>query len=796
MDATDQTGAALPGSGELANAFVQDFSIPADVNELSLSAAYEEAVLRTSSDGLDLSSYLEKRLTRCRPAKWHGFIPSMNWKRIWTLNIDDVLEQSYQLSHERRQRHISVDWTSPHDDAPPTDVQIVHLHGRAWGGTRLVFSIPEYLQATSELHTWHRIFGDHFQDQPFIIVGARLADEFDLASILRRGSSSWKSRGQPSYVILRSIRPVQYQQFQRANLIPIEMPAAGFFQGLHAAVAVAERKMAAFVPGRPSSGAIDNRARTFLNQFGWLSVDQAPKENNRDFYSGFDPEWQDILKDNDAIFEAVPEVVGSITVGLNDPGAVQQLELLHGPWGTGKSTALLRIAREIVKLGLDAYLFRAETRPDVEAVLWWLTGSPKTLLLFDGIADHADDVSELLDRAKRASVRVMIVGTEREKRIRQIMNSTAPEFLRYQGKRQMRTMSKGDINVLLKKLADKSRLGRLTRRRIDQQQLHFARDAKGQLFVGMSRLESGSGFMQRFSREVRGEQLDGQAKALLGLTGLTHHFGYPLPVSIASAATGLSTPVILDRIVSGDLQELMLLKPQGLQLRHRHLASMLVREILPMSEKYRLSMQLAQNIAPHADLVAVEQRSLPHKITKNLLDHNSVRIWAGRRAPEWYGSLEELFGWNARFWEQRALALVRMDDLPQARSFAEKAVKIHKDIFTMTTLGNIALRQVVASLEAGEKAIIDDYWEAVSLLREARDNRQTADDHSFSVFFNQSIRIADLLLKTDGIPDDMVGEVNDWFAEARRNPTFDYPENRKRLQRFQTEWWRLLTQRT
>jgi hypothetical protein len=788
MDAQAADGTFLPSANGLKEELIKAFRIPADSSEVSLSTIYEEADFFRTDDGENLTSYLERRFSKCVPARWHRILPTMNWNRIWTLNIDDVLEQTYSTVLDRRQRPVSISWSDPHRDNAPEELQILHLHGKVWGNSPLVFSIVEYLQATSARHAWHRIFGDHFQDQPFLVVGARLMDEYDLAPVIRRGSASGQSRGQPSYVVLKSISELQRQQFRRANLIPIEMGAGTFFEGLSQAVAAAERRVASHIPGRTQSKNVDTRARIFLNQFQWLSLD-APKQTESNFYGGADPTWTDILNQNDATFEVVQTVVQS----LNEKTTKQQLELLHGPFGTGKTTALLRIGRELIRKGLDVYLFRSENRPDVEAILWWLNGSPNTLLLFDGLADHAEDLAEVLARGAKTNTTVRILGTERERRIRTILNNIAPEFLQYEGRRKMRVLSPTDIESLLTKLRSRTRLGRITRRSREEQFAHFANGANRQLFVGMSRLESGPGFMHRFRAEVTSGALQLPHKAAVALSAITYYFGYPLPVSIASAAVGLPTPALLDAITTGALQELVVVKPNGLQLRHRHFASMMVEEILSVEEKYEFSQLLAKNLAPHVDFAAIERRSLGHKIVKNLFDHRNVRIWAGGRAGRWYAELEELYGWNARFWEQRALLLVRRGNLAEARSYAEKAVSIHKDVFTLTTLGNVALRQMVASLENGEPALIEDYWAAVDLLREARNDRQTADDHSFSVFFAQSIKVASLLAQRDKLPDDMVTEINDWFSETRRNPTFDYKENAKRLTAFRSRWLQIFT---
>jgi len=49
---------------------------------------------------------------------------------------------------------------------------VVHLHGYATldeASPDLIFSILEYVQATSTRYAWHRVLGDMFLQRPFIV---------------------------------------------------------------------------------------------------------------------------------------------------------------------------------------------------------------------------------------------------------------------------------------------------------------------------------------------------------------------------------------------------------------------------------------------------------------------------------------------------------------------------------------------------------------------------------------------------------------------------------------------------
>jgi hypothetical protein len=159
-----------------------------------------------------------------------------------------VVEQAYTEAKSPVQTLRTLDWTDLYREPNrgEDELQIIHLHGFALyiikNRTKLVFSMLEYLQATSALHAWHRIFGDEFLQRPFIIIGARLTDEFDLADVIRRGNNSASYVGRPSLIILKEIPDFQKKQFRKWGLIPIETSADSFLNSLKDEVKAREKK--------------------------------------------------------------------------------------------------------------------------------------------------------------------------------------------------------------------------------------------------------------------------------------------------------------------------------------------------------------------------------------------------------------------------------------------------------------------------------------------------------------------------------------------------------------------------
>jgi len=265
-----------------------------------------------------------------------------------------------------------------------------------------------------------------FLQRPFIIVGARLADEFDLAEFLRRGSSAKQLMGRPAVIVLRQISELNKRQFRKWGLVPVEAEAEQFFSLLKAEIQAVEASIAGLLPG-PTTTQLVPQAITFLKQFAWLRADDKPiVPPGHDFYLGHDPLWSDILADNDAYFQGPSRCAEHVPEGETLP-ARQEVHCLWGGPGSGKTTALLRIARILIGGGADAFLFRGEERLDRAAAMWWLQRSPRSVLLFDGLGDVAEELGRLTADCAAAKVPISVVSTERRRRIPELYENFPPD---------------------------------------------------------------------------------------------------------------------------------------------------------------------------------------------------------------------------------------------------------------------------------------------------------------------------------------------------------------------------------
>lgn len=788
----------IPNAKDLTDQIVSDFSIATGGYDLELKAAYEHIEGMTDRLGRSRDEYFAAKFTGCIPS-WQSLIADFRWNKIWSLNIDDVIELAYSQKKVTKQHIKTIDWTDYYSetDRAKNELQLVHLHGYApylqASRSKLVFSILEYLQATSKAHAWHRIFGDEFLQRPFIVVGAKLTDEYDLADVIRRGNNARNLTGRPSVILLKEIPPFMKGNFKKWGLLPVEGTAESFFKELKPHVEESEKSLIGI------STPVNKDALIFLNQFRWLRADDSSLGNkNRDFYLGDDPEWSDIQQNKDAVFDVALRITQNIGEIERLTTAVQRVYCISGPPGSGKTASAMRIAREITKIGYDVFWFKGETRPKLDGIKWCFNTFKKVAIFMDGLADFANDIGRLLVEAADNNLKVLLVGTERIQRMQLIYQSIGAEFLVTNGF-STAVLTDDDIKRLLEKLEESKRLGKITRYSPQEKIKYFRSYAKRQLLVGMSELEGGKGFPVRIRNEHDGIVRD-EFKKVYELSCVTYSIGYSLPIAIASTACGVSAMELTDSInVGGELSGVMRIDGIGLKPRHRVIASLLIDKVLNNQVRYELTLLLAKTLSPYITTRTISERTIPYRIVRHLMDEQLIHEWVGAiRSRDWYEALVPMYNWNARFWEQRALLEARLGHFPRARSYAEEALRIQRHSFTLNTLGSILTKMATEYLNPQSREGYEVFWEGVKALRGARDYREDDSIHSYTTFFSRVIAFAKQAYVSQNqiIAEDLRKEFNAWMSVAKHTTLFSHPESKKQLDSYLSAMLELIAVQT
>ena len=772
----------LPSGPMLRDRLVSDFSIPTEGQTIALPRAYAAA---RRNDPERLEQYIRSQFTHCKP-DWQNILSNFDWHRIWTLNIDDIVENVY------RSRNISFDqfnWTSKFRDGSKSERQIIHLHGFAKDSSdsdpedsELVFSIQEYAATLKDTRAWHTVFTDEFSERPFIVLGASLVEEFDLQHALSSSAAS-TTRGFPSIIVLKEVTSLERDELMELGLIVVETEAKSFMTDLQIEVQNFRKQLAGLY-----GQFFDPKVARFLQQFIDLRQYQPNRDaRTRNFYAGYEPQWRNILDEDDALLETTENSLSTIRSIASQEKYAQSIHVLSGASGTGKSTGLLRVASQFIADGRPTFQFRGEEDLDVDATIQWLERMQETVLIFDGCADFADSIGDLAEACESSSIRLLAVGAERTRRQRIIEQKIANRFLHLSPVYEYRLLSDKDIDSLVDKLSLRRRLGRITRRNRPHQLNYFRSFASRRLFEGMANLEGGRGFQARIRENYRLVS-DESVKRLYAACSVAYELGYPVPLGISSKIAGLTSTQLEASLVS-DEQEIMLIDRNGVRPPHRITAGMIVESALSRDERFNAMRSLMLALAPHIDITAIVNLTRPYRLLRRLMDQESImRLVGSDLGRILYEVIQDAYDWNGRYWDQRALFESELGNHAQARSYAEHSLKTHHHPFALNTLGTVLGRMAV------QDGDIEVLREAIRNLEYARDHRRwDASEHPYVTFFSTMVRFGQEW-GLAAIPTQLRSAFTEWVNQASRSIVFSNASTQQQLRTFQRDWLSLAVQ--
>lgn len=723
-----------------------------------------------------LADFLKARFLKCS-VPWQREILKFPWKRIWTLNIDDVLQRAYKIDDKRTLRSSSWDDPLQVRMLAGEELQVIYLHGRASQiektPARVIFSLKDYAARQEVAPGWHSEFRSEFIRKPFIVCGARLRDEFDLATVLEIGNRSRERGGCPSFIVLLGFSPGEESRFRRQGLVPIAAAGDDFFKALFSDYS----KYLASQPGQTS--AFHAATAVMRSSFRLLLPNLARPRKMLDFYSSAEAQWHHIVDGLDAFLEGPKQAAR----WLQENSTNSRVVLIGGGPVCGKTSSALRIALELQKQGHETWLFRGEERFDEMSLLNYLSIKKSAVLIFDDCADFSNSFTELIKAANLQGIVLRIVATADSWRLRGVHADLLDAEVNVV---DLEPVSRKNFEGIFYSRKSKGRLGRCTGMKPEDAWADFRDHFNRRSLEWFESLEGALPYRQAISAVMAGAgSTAGISRNLMLTCAATHRFGFSLPFQFAAALSG---GVELEDVLQSPnpYSDLAYLDEHGLRLRSRSFAAY-VWELATQKEKYDISLYLAKNLSPLIVPKAISRRTYPYRILRELMDCDVVARDIPQSADRWYSDLLPLMSWNSRYWEQRALLAARREEDEMAYSFAKSAVEIQsRDAFPHTTLGTICMQ---ISVRRADEVGIDRFWEGV---RELDISRQLARDqgneweHPFVTFFSYALRVCRVHPSQF---DRIEGVWKDWMRAAEGTRLFRFDRHgQQQLEGFRRQW--------
>jgi hypothetical protein len=771
-------GHELKGAGDLAAELNSKFNLGLDdVESKNLSLVYAD-LESSEATKVSLNAFFRRKFTNCRPS-WQSLLHRFQWKRIWTLNIDDVIENSRVKNGEfQLEQYIWSDKLQPRPKNSKV-LQTVYLHGRASKLAEmpghLIFSLKEYASRQEAAPGWHAEFRTEWVKKPFIVCGARLQDEFDLITTFEHGSRSFVTGGAPSVIVLPHINEGQKKRFIRQGLLPVEARGEEFFAALYADLKKWQEEHAEENP-------IFTQARSEISsKFKRLSLSELPPKKSLDFYASAETQWSHIVQDLDAKLSGSRDAADFLS---KPEASTISISFFHGDSISGKSAAALRTGHLLMQKGYEVWLFRGEER-FTESRLIDYSRWRNAAFIFDDCADFASSLKETIELAeKEKGLKIALIITCDTHRLRAVR---ADIFGADRLEVRMNELSRSDFLAIFTKRDEKGRLGTQSNLSKNSAWREFKSQYDQKLLEWLESLENAYSYREAITKLVTDpESLPPHYIKLLFATSAVHRFGYSLPFELADNFTGRSdAEKAFDQEAA--ISQVGYADEKGLRLRSGAFSEFIWKQAGEF--KYDISLSLARLLSPLVTPQTIARRTLPYLILRALMDHKIVSKDLAGRGDEWFASLEKFCGWNARFWEQRALLASHNRNEPHAYSYAKKAVSIlEHDSFPHTTLGKICIK---IGISRQDRVGVERFWEGVEELKVSRDlavQNGLEWEHPYITFFTyalQAIKLPHFASERERLN----ASWSSWMKSANQSKALNFDdEGKTTLESLNTQW--------
>lgn len=508
IGASHKKGNKAPIGKELANLLVEKF-LEADLKDSSLAIVSELAI--SEFDLYTVQKFIADYFEDFEPSDFHLKIPLFNWKAIVTTNYDLIIEKTYSKVSEKQQTLVKFIKDERIDDKLKTvnDLQYIKLHGCITEINNpqlpLILTTDQYVTHKKNRERIFERVVDLARNHTFLFIGHSLEDS-DIREILLKLDNDLTYRMR-SYFIAPNIKPAIERMLQTKKITTLNLTLSSFLEEINQKIVFDEQdnnfennlqlnldkaliKRITDLQNRPSKTLIN-----FLN-FDVTIIDDNPNVetiNPEEFFKGSIYNISPIIQNLDVRRNIENGI--STEIFLNSEKSQQNLFSILGHAGSGKTVLLNRIAYEGYKsFNKICLLINKEVLINPEPIIELYSLLKERIFLFiDNAFNNELEIVHLIERAKKESVLITIITTERLN----IWNVECNRIKFYCTNFYiLKYLSESEISSLINLLEAHNSLGYLKNKPREVQQREFEEKAGRELLVALYEATQGKSFQE------------------------------------------------------------------------------------------------------------------------------------------------------------------------------------------------------------------------------------------------------------------------------------------------------------
>ncbi len=662
VDVENRLGSKIPIGHQLGQLFWEFLGYEGKYDSTPLADMYE-AVIGYGKKESEITAFIEANLMCDSVPDEYKSISSVCWYRVYTTNIDNVIEEVYKGGEQ------ILDIISyPNDELGERDqslgkVQLICLHGKfPCKPGEITFSVRQYARRTNAHDPLYDQFIRDYATHPTIFIGTQLNEPLfwqyiEARSDRPRGISEQR---QKSFLISPHISPPKKTQLKKFNVTSIEGTTDEFLSWIKSVTPKLPTRLdilkstapdIAQAVGSVGLAEINKRARiAFAKSFHRVPTEIRNFKKRSPYLLGATPQWEDILFDLDASREITVKIEKSINKALSMCNSVKVYVLL-GSAGCGKSTVLRRLGLNLARSGHIVYLTNSEELPKPQNIVRSLDSfSDRSVLLFDNAEISLAILPSLVNAIETANKPPVIVVASRT-------NEYDRRVARFSGgldidEFHVPVLIRGEIEQLISILNDNNLLGCLQGMNHQQRLKEFEIRSSKQILVAMREATLGKGFDEILEDEFK-NLTPQEAKVLYLCVALATEAGYRIKKEELVGCSHVKPAETL-HLLERNLRDVVVssgMEKDLLMLRHKKIAEWAIestqRELL--KEAYVRILQML------AGVVGGNWRTRNFSFYREIINHSTIykRFEEDiEQARFIYDALADRFKRDAQFWLQ------------------------------------------------------------------------------------------------------------------------------------------------
>jgi hypothetical protein len=715
-DAENFAREPLPLSRGLAEKVWTFLEFPGGYDGTELRYLYDAA--RKRKGDATVRIFLRDLFAVSRYPDWYKSLAGFYWRRIYTTNIDNLIETLYAASPSGPglDRVVAPDDFADRD-AFLREIQFVKLHGSIdEAGRPLVFSPIEYGRRASLHDIWYDHFLRDYSSYPTVLVGTELNEPLFWQYLAARQD---KPRGSPesrpkSFLVSPNISRARIEALSLYNIEPIEATAEQFLTWLSSLPEFKAPREVVLREVDPSleelvalersgtSGARIRAAEAFFTTFDQVRPQSASASARRDFLLGVQPGWDDIARGLDADREVNKTLADAIHVAYREQPDHVPVVVLHGSAGSGKSTTTMRVAHALMQSGAPVYFSAGKNRLDSRLICSHMQGlGARPILVFDNAAPDLRLISALGAQARELSVKPIILVSLRSNQWFQ-KRYLFQDFSHLQ-EVEIPNLSAYDIGQILTVLERERLLGALQTMNPEQRADVFLQKARKQILVAMREATKGAPFNEILRDEFNCiEPEDARLLFLIVAIPTMHQFHIGFDEIVAAmdlppAQTGSLLRQALSGIVVPHPQQ-----AERYAVRHPVVAEYVALEVVRpelLAEAYSRYLQV---IAHEMSFARADATRRVSRIFRDLINHENLRQSFPHHpnlCRQIYDSVREHYGNDGHYWFQYGVYELQCGHLDLAENYLLQAQGFipHSESLS-TAFGHLSMRKAIEAV--------------------------------------------------------------------------------------------------